>query len=274
MARVDGRSKVCALVRDLDRQARVYPALRNPDDGSWTAGERASLSQLQMFGVRQPLALLLAAFDRYSDDDRAGFTRLLRAIAVVSLRHNVICGRQSNEQESYYNQVAVAISQSRLDGPRAAIEQLRPVYPEDAECRAAFTDKTLRTTGSRNKKVARFLLFQVERHASESSFDFESAQYDLEHVLTENPGDDWQQFDDQQREACTYRLGNLTLLTATDNRAAGNAGYRAKRRIYGNSEFAITRKLAKDYDTWTPDKIRSRQAWMARQATTIWRNDF
>ena len=115
---VDGRSKVFALVRDLDRQARVYAALRDPDDASWTTEERASLSQLQMFSVRQPLALLLAAFDRYSDDDRAGFTRLLRAVAVVSLRYNVICGRQSNEQESIYNQVAVAISQSRLGGPR------------------------------------------------------------------------------------------------------------------------------------------------------------
>ena len=271
---IDGRSEVFALVRDLDRQARVYAALRNPEDGSWTAEERASLSQLQMFSVRQPLALLLAAFDRYSDQDRAGFGRLLRAIVVVSLRYNVICGRQSNEQESVYNQVAAAISQSRIDRPGEAIERLRRVYPEDAEFRAAFTDNNMRTTNSRNRRVARFVLFQIERHASGAAFEFESARYDLEHVLPENPTDDWQQFDDQQREACTYRLGNLTLLTATDNRSAGNSGYRAKRSIYQDSEFAITRKLAEDYDTWTPDKIRSRQAWLARQATTIWRIDF
>ena len=270
---IGDRSSAFALVRDLDRQARVYAALRNPDDGSWTAAERASLAQLQMFNVRQPLALLLAAFDRFSEADRTGFARLLRALAVVSLRYNVICGRQSNEQESVYNQVAVAISEQRVSGPGAAVEQLRPVYPEDNEFRAAFTDKTLRTINSRNRKVARFLLFRIEQHASGRSFDFESARYDMEHVLPERPGDDWQQFDDQQREACTYRLGNLTLLTAAHNRAAGNTGYPAKRAIYQNSEFAITRKLAEDYDAWTPDKIRSRQAWMARQATTIWRID-
>jgi len=243
---------------------------RSADDGTAVASfVDGAVDKL----VRQPLALLLAAFDRYSDEDRAEFARLLRAVAVVSLRYNVICGRQSNEQESVYNQVAVAISQSRLAGPGAAIEQLRPVYPEDAEFRAEFTDKRLRTTSSRNRKVARFLLFQIERHASGSSFDFESARYDLEHVLPESPGADWQQFDDQQRDACTYRLGNLTLLTATDNRTAGNAGYRTKRPIYQNSEFAITRKLAEDYDTWTPDKIRARQSWMAHQATTLWRID-
>ena len=271
---IDGRSEVFALIRDLDRQARVYAALRNPDDGSWTAEERGSLMQLHMFSVRQPLALLLAAFDRYFDQDRAGFARLLRAVVVVSLRYNVICGRQSNEQESVYNQIATAISQSRIGRPGEAVKRLRPIYPEDAEFRAAFTDKTLRTTSNRNKKVARFVLFQIERHASGTGFDFESARYDLEHVLPEHPGDDWQQFDDQQREACTYRLGNLTLLTATDNRAAGNAGYSSKLPIYRDSEFAITRKLADDYDTWSPGKIRSRQAWMARQATTTWRIDF
>ena len=175
---------------------------------------------------------------------------------------------------SVYNQIATAISEQRIAGPGAAIELLRPVYPADPEFRAAFADKTLRTTNSRNRKVARFLLFQIEQHASGSSFDVESAKYDLEHVLPENPGDDWQQFDDDQREACTYRLGNLTLLTAAHNRDAGNAGYAAKRPVYQRSEFAITRRLADDYDTWTPDKIRSRQTWMARQSTTIWRIDF
>ena len=57
-----------ALVRDLDRQARVYAALRSPDDGSWTArGTRQPVAIARCSGVRQPLALLLAAFDRYSD---------------------------------------------------------------------------------------------------------------------------------------------------------------------------------------------------------------
>ena len=268
---IDDRGSAFALVRDLDRQARVYAALRNPDDGSWSAEERAGLSQLQMFNVRQPLALLLAAFDRFSEPDRTGFGRLLRAIVVVSMRYNVICGRQSNEQETVYNRIAVGISEQRVSGSRAAIAQLRPVYPQDTEFRAACTDKTLRATSSRNKKVARFMLFQLEQQASGSSFDFESARYDIEHVLPEHPGENWQQFDDRQRDAYTYRLGNLTVLTTTHNRDAGNAGYPAKRAIYHNSEFAITRKLAEDYDTWTPDKIRSRQAWMARQATTIWR---
>ena len=78
----------------------------------------------------------------------------------------------------------------------------------------------------------------------------------------------------QQREASKYRLGNMTLLTTADNRDLGNSGYADKRLVYQQSDFAITRKLAEDFDTWTVEKIRSHQVWMARQATDIWRINF
>lgn len=271
---VTDRAAVFELIRDVDRYARVYTALRSPEDGAWTSEERDSLSQLQMFNVRQPLALLLAAFDRF-DGDRPGFARLLRAIAVVSFRYNVICSRQSNEQEIVYNRIAVDISSGRISSPRAAIAELRRVYPEDAEFRAAFADKVLRTSSSRNKKVARFILFRLERHLSAGGdFDFESARYNIEHVLPEYPEDGWEQFDEQQREAFTYRLGNLALLAATSNREAGNSSFAEKRLVYSGSEFTLTRRLAEAYDAWNVDKVGSRQNWMARQATAIWRIEF
>ena len=102
------------LIRDLDRQARVYGALRAPEDPLWTSRERDSLALLQMFNVCQPLAVLLAVFDRFADDDRTGFGRFLRAIAVVSFRYNVICGRKSNEQEAMYNRIARDVSKAAL----------------------------------------------------------------------------------------------------------------------------------------------------------------
>ncbi|MCY3787450.1 MAG: DUF262 domain-containing protein [Gemmatimonadetes bacterium] len=268
------RAKVFQLIRDMDRHARVYSALRSPEDDSWTAEERASLAQLQMFNVRQPLALLLAAFEQFAERDRASFGRFLQAIAVVSFRYNVICGRQSNEQEVVYNQIARELSAGEIVSVQAAIAKLRPVYPTDAEFRAAFADKALRTTSARNNKVVRFILFRLEAQLSGQHFGFESAKYSIEHVLPENPSDDWLQFDDQQREASTYHLGNMTLLTTADNRDLGNSGYAEKRAIYEKSDFAITRKLAEDFDAWTVEKIHSHQAWMARQATGIWRVNF
>ena len=271
---INDRGKAFALIRDMDRYARVYTALRSPEDGLWTVQERDNLAQLQMFSVRQPLAVLMAVYDRFSEDDRAGFGRFLRAIAVVSFRYNVICGRQSNEQEVVYNQIACGISEGRIDSIVAAIAALRPVYPGDGEFRTAFSNKALRTSSSRNKKIARFILFRLEEHLSGKRFDFESAKYSIEHVLPENPDDGWEAFDDRQREASTYRLGNMTLLEAAPNRRIGNARFPEKHPVYGASEFSITRKLSQEYDMWTMDKVRSRQEWMARQAAGIWQISF
>ena len=268
------RAKAFELIRDMDRNARVYAALRDPQDASWSEDERDSLAQLQMFNVRQPMALLLTAFDRFAENNRRGFTRLLRAISVVSFRYNVICTRQSNEQEVVYNNIALELSSRRINDVADAIARLRPVYPDDQEFRAAFTDKSLRTTSSRNNKVVRFILFRLEAQLSGQSLDFESAKYGIEHILPENPGDGWDQFDDQQQEASTYRLGNLTILATADNRDLGNTGFANKLEIYRNSKLAITRKVSEEYDAWTEEKIRSRQEWMAKQATGIWRVGF
>ena len=88
---------------------------------------------------------------------------------------------------------------------------------------------------------------------SGNSFEFESARYDIEHVLPEHPDDDWGQFDEQQREVSTHRLGNMTLLESVRNRELGNKGFVDKRQVFLDSEFAVTRRLAEEFDSWTMD---------------------
>ena len=272
---VRDREGAFTLIRQLDRSAQVYVALRRPEQGSdWTTGECKSLEQLRMFSVRQPLALLLAVFERFRDKDRSGFARFLRAIAVLSFRYNVICGRQSKEQEGIYNQIAQGVSSSEIETIGEALSKLRPIYPDDREFEGAFAGKTLQTTSPRNKKVMRFILFELEKHVSGNAFATENSQYTIEHVLPESPRDDWCQFDGRQQEAFTYRLGNMIILKASENREIGNLDYDKKRLTYQQSDFAITRNLADQYDQWTVEKICANQRWMARQATAVWRVNF
>ena len=270
------RPAAFTLIRQMDRSAQVYVALRRPEQGvGWRPEERKSLEQLKLFNVRQPLSLLLAVLERFGEQDRHGFQKFLRAITILSFRYNVICGRQSKDQEGIYNQIAQEISSSAIENVNEALIKLRPIYPEDREFQAAFEEKVLRTTSYRNNKVMRFILFQLEEHLSGNAFEIESSQYTIEHILPQNSSDDnWCQFSEQQQEALIYRLGNMTILEATYNRELGRSGYDKKRLIYGKSDFTITRNLADQYDQWTMEKIRANQRWMAKQATAIWRVNF
>jgi len=134
------------LIRKLDENARIYAALRNPNDESWLQDERSYLEKLQMFNVCQPFSLLLAAYKIFADEKREDFERLLRSICMLSFRYNVICSMQTNELERIYNDAAVRLSSGELNTVQDILQLLQKAYPQDDAFRAAFTDKELRTS--------------------------------------------------------------------------------------------------------------------------------
>lgn len=266
--RVTAKAEVFALLRDMDRDADIYAALGDAEDPTWTDEQRKHVAELALFNVRQPYALLLAARRTLPGAD---FARVLRACAVVSFRYNVIGGLATNEQERVYNAVAEKVARRELIGAPEILRALGPVYPSDEQFRAAFAEKQLRTTTARNRRVVRYILFEVERQVSGRAFDYTSDRYNLEHVLPEHPGDGWSAFTDEQFDRCLFRLGNLTPLAVAPNRDMGNRPYEEKRPVFEQSEFEITRRLAAENETWTPERVAARQQWLARQATAIWR---
>jgi hypothetical protein len=269
-AHILDRAAVFQLLRDMEEDADIYAALANPADVFWRPHQRGYISELRLFNVRQPYSLLLAA-RRALDDD--GFTRILRACSIISFRYNVIASLVTNEQERVYNAVAEKVGSATLTQAAEIIRELRSIYLSDDRFRNAFAEKSLKTTQSRNKRVVRYLLFQLEKHVSGKEYDFESERYSIEHILPENPETDWAQFADEQLESMTYRLGNLTLLASAVNRDLGNKSFAEKREVYRTSEFEITRQLAEENAEWTAERIAARQSWMARLATAIWRID-
>lgn len=262
------KAHVFALIRELEQDVDAYVALSNPEDALWTADQRPHVRELRMFGVRQPWPALLAAHRVFDSND---FTAFLRACSVVAFRYNVIGSLATNEQERTYNSAALRIASRESATATAAIGLLAPIYVADGSFRQAFSDKVLRTTSSRNRRVVRYLLFCLERHLTGQEYDLDSPQYTLEHVLPENPEANWPGFTDEQANEFVYRLGNLTIMEPKANRNLGNADFTAKKTIYALGPLQITQRIAAENADWTPGRVAERQRWMARQATSVWR---
>jgi hypothetical protein len=265
---IKSKQDVFRLLREMEEDADVFAALPNPEDSLWPDEQRPYIQELRMFNVRQPYPMLMAARRVL---DKSGFTDVLRACAVSSFRYNVIGGLATNEQERVYNAAAERISNRGLTSAQEMIHELRSVYPSDEQFRAAFSEKQLRTTQKRNTRIARYILFRIEKHLSGRDYDMDSDSYNVEHILPENPAEAWQNFPDEQVERFVYRIGNFTLLQISQNRDLGNSAYSAKKPVYALSEFEITRRVAAENDEWTSERIAARQRWMASQATSIWR---
>ena len=98
----------------------------------------------------------------------------------------------------------------------------------------------------------------------------------IEHILPENPADDWEEtFDSARWDTSVYRLGNLTLLESAANRRIGNAAYLDKVSAYSESTYAISQDIPRMApEEWTPELLEARQSRLAARAVHLWRADF
>ncbi len=262
------------LMRALESRAELFAALLDPYHSYWIGRKdcQPHIKELRLFGARQMTPLLFAAWEKFSDAD---FARVLKLVAVISFRYSVVSRRNTNALEPIYHDAAKGVLEGRLQGPAAVFDVLRPIYVEDVVFRQNFASLEVNTTRSR-KKLAKYMLARFESKLTGHPCDPDSDPATIEHVLPENPLQDWSEdFPEQQWQGSIYRLGNLSLLEASINRKLQNHAYADKVAAYQESGYQLTVRLAEHApETWTPDTLNARQAWMAKQAVQLWRSDF
>ncbi len=264
---IKDRATAFELLRSMDEDIDTYLGLNQPELAIWSKDAKDSAEKLKMFGVKQPFTLLLAAYRQFSASD---FEKILKVCVVISFRYHTIGSLPPQEQERVYTKVANQVSDRRFTQASEAILALKEVYPEDKGFQAAFAGKTIQTKQTRNNRIVRYILCQLEIHVAGREYDFESNKFNIEHILPQNPDSGWDNFNDEEVDVFKYRLGNMTLCETTLNRQLGNQDYHSKREGYKDSDFSLTRDLAEKNQDWNVKSISERQNWMAKQAISIW----
>lgn len=266
--------KVFALMDALEGRAELFAALSDPNHGYWAelADAKRYIRELNLFRVRQMTPLLFAAWEKFSKDD---FTRLLRLVSVISFRYSVVSSLNTNTLEPLYHQAAKAVLTGAATNPGQLFETLRPIYVDDGKFEQDFALLSLGSTGQ-HKKLAKYILARFEQDFSGRACDPDTDPASIEHILPENPHDDWnQQFHRELWESAVYRLGNLTLLEPALNRQVGNSSYADKAKAYGQSRYTLTKRAA-EYapEIWNLDLLDQRQSELAHRGVQLWRSDF
>ncbi|WP_071057824.1 DUF262 domain-containing protein [Pelistega sp. MC2] len=267
---IKDRRDVFSLLKGMEDDLDNYLALTSPELSSWSTEDKESATILKMLRVRQPFSLLLVARNKFNDKS---FTQLFNAIVIISLRYNTIGAYSPNEQDRVYNDIAGRLSSGSIDSINQVWSFLKKIYIDDKRFKNDFSEKSIKTTDSRSRKIVKFILCGIERHISGSDLDYMSDNLTIEHVLPQNAFDDWEGFNHQQVTEMIYRLGNLLLLPASVNTLLGDDSYINKREKYLHSSIGLTRQFAQENESWSPEKMAAWQTWLAKQAVSIWRVD-
>jgi uncharacterized protein with ParB-like and HNH nuclease domain len=254
------------ILNDMSEVSEVYSALGNHNHSLWEQEDKVKkyIKELNLFNVTQCYPLLINANLYFDHDEWIG---VLKVCSVISFRYMVISGLNPNALESKYNEACKAINKGEATTARDIFNILRPLYVADEDFERNFEMKSIRT--KRSSKLPRYIMFTIESHLSGINYDFEQDNGTLEHILPENPTDEWiKEFPRDVEESFIYRLGNFTILESDKNRLLGNKGYAVKAEIYKTSRYELSKKMG--YRVWSLENISNRQKYLAKQAKAIW----
>lgn len=267
---VTNQDEVIKIINDLELHAEVFNALSDPSDDLWKGNNDVIryLLELQIFGIKQPFALLLAAYEKF---DISEFAKVVKICSVISFRYSVISGLRTNVLEQVYSRAANNIINGKSTSPSSVYKDVSQLYVSDEVFTNQFTLKSIKT--SSKNRLARYILFSLENKIGNTSYHFDNDSGTLEHILPENPSSDWNKsfVQDTQLEFI-YRIGNYTILEKKLNKDCENKDIEHKIPYFKKSKYTLSNEF--DYTEWNPNRLKQRQSKLAKIAKQIWRLDY
>lgn len=272
---LQGGTEVFDLLDNLEKTAYFYMAISNPNDDFWEGDKELinSVSALKLFRVTQNKPLLIVYYEKYGIDN--GFKKLIKSIVTISFRYNVIGKLQANEMDKVYNKASIKLFNSEEFNFKNLLNNLKDIYISDDNFKSYFELKSLNTNNSSNKKLVRYILFNLEgqiEHGNE--YDYLVNSGTIEHILPENLNENWEvNFSEDDHARNLYKLGNMTLLESVkNNKLASDKSYQEKLPIFQSSKYQITSTI--DFDDWNVNTIKNRQTKLAKLACGRWNIQF
>lgn len=259
-------AEVFRLIKDMRDYSDIYMALKNGEDDLWENDSDVKLyiSLLNLFNLKQPFSLLMAAKKSLSKDD---FKKALRAIIIICFRYNIIGDKNPNELERAFNEISMDISSTK----KLNFHLFKKMYIDDEEFSTYFKNKSFPNLSNSRSKIVRYILSKIEYASGNFAvIDYEDDKNSIEHILPQSPDESWG-IDSDVAEGLASRLGNLCLLEKSKNKDLGNKLYDEKKAVYSSSSFVSTSSIPDSFpENWNEQTIASRQANLARMAKSIW----
>lgn len=254
--------------QQLASEAVNYVALLNPSHSLWTKygdAARKGVATLNLLGVEQIRPLLLTALEKF---DIKEMSKLLTLSVSWAVRL-IIAGTQgTGALEQLYGGAALQTSEGSLKSAADISRHMSKEVPKDEKFESDFSEAKVSKSA-----LARYYLRALERQQQNEAAPYfipnDELIINLEHIMPENPSDEWSHVPAEIFESHVNRLGNQVLLKANENTIIGNRGYKFKKPFLKKADLKLTAQAGK-YTDWGAKEIEDRQRKLAKLAVLTW----
>lgn len=268
-SQIDKPSQAIKFLETMDESADDYVAMLNPSHPKWKEYGDATRDHLRAIhldlDVKQIWPLLFAVTRHFSvKEARTAFKYLIN----LSVRFLIVGGR-GGLLDRHYALKAQEIGTAKITTAKELAKSLEDIAPTDEAFELEFS-----TARVSDGNLARYYLRAIENAASQLPSPEvmtleDRTKLNLEHILPENPGNNWPDFSEEDAEALYRRIGNMVLMLASKNSLIGNGPFSQKRPHLAASGLSLTKMAGKE-SVWRKEQIIARQKELARQAVKTW----
>jgi len=267
-SRID-QSDAQAYLDQLDEDARLYRAISEPGSPlrKWKKEERPvldSLSALALFGVTQPLPMLLALMRAYERKEirLAALKRAVKAIEDFHFAFTAVASQPSSGGiSSMYALHARTLTAAKKPDDRqveinALIAKLRGKRPSRELFVAGFHDLRASELYSQQKRLVTYILRRFH-----SKYEGPAADPDvmtLEHIANQGRAAD---------AGLVAMVGNLLYVDLDLNEELGSKGFPEKQNILVSAKGVWVDEFIHDASGWGKQQIEQRTLELAARTT-------
>jgi uncharacterized protein with ParB-like and HNH nuclease domain len=144
-------------------------------------------------------------------------------------------------------------------------------WPSDSALKKAILERPIYAETKENRRRINFVFQKIQEKMSKEVVSF--ANLNIEHILPRTLTPEWEEIlgDNplEKRKQWGDTLGNLTMVTSSDNSSMSNKGFSEKLENLKQSNLAIN-SYFKNKNSWNLNDIKERGQYLAELACQIW----
>ena len=264
-----GATSSLQFMAKLEAGAADYAAISNSDHQKWNSYPTSVRRAIQTFILlpAKPMTPLVLSIVRSLDKKETDHA--LKLIVNLSVRFLIVGGLRSGVVEETIAKAAKRLSDGKIETASQLLKFMEEIVPSDPEFEGEFKNATVSQA-----YLGRYYLRSLESATKGQPDPYfivndDQQVINLEHILPENPENNWPEFTSEVAAVFYKRLGNLALMQAKQNSDLKSSGFENKKKLYAVTPYEFTRQIS-TIPKWTPDSIAQRQTQMAARAVKTW----